>query len=211
MIELSCLVSAARSCLSPVQPGTRPASSSSARSTRPPFCPPLPRSDGAEGARRVPRPAPLGDGRQRQSRRPGGRHRPQAGRGVLHRQMHLQVPEPADHPHLRLLQAFPGRGTAQRGDARPPLPARRGLKDCGGRNAPGQTSGRLSVGRRRAGGHGPAASVPPSLGGGSGSPGRPRSRHGTAHACQLPAGRRDAGRALRLLAGALGTHGRGSG
>lgn len=107
MIELSCLVSAARSCLSPVQPGTRPASSSSARSTRPPFCPPLPRSDGAEGARRVPRPAPLGDGRQRQPRRPGGRHRPQAGRGVLHRQMHLQVPEPADHPHLRLLQAFP--------------------------------------------------------------------------------------------------------
>lgn len=137
MIELSCLVSAARSRLPPVQPGTRPANSSSARSARLPFCPLLPRSDGAEGARRVPRPAPLGDGRQRQPRQPGCRRRPQAGRGVLRRQMRLQVPKPADHPHLRLLQAFPGRGTAPRGDARPPLPARRGLKDCGGRSYPG--------------------------------------------------------------------------
>lgn len=90
------------------------------RSARPPLCPPLPQSDGAEGARRVPRLAPLGNGRLRQPRRAGDwRRRPQAGRRFLHRQMHLQVPESPDHPHLRLLQALPGRGMAPR---RPPPP-----------------------------------------------------------------------------------------
>lgn len=34
---------------------------------------------------------------------------------------------------------------------------------------------------------------------------------GTARACQLPSGRRDAGRALRLLAGVPGTNGSASG
>lgn len=148
MIELSCVVSAARRCPFPAQPGTSPARGSqlspapaAPRAARPPLCPPLQQSDGAEGARRVPRPAPLGDGRLRQPRRAGGRRRrPKAGRGFRRRQMHLQVPEPPDHPHLRLLQAFPGRGMAPRRDPPPP---------SGERVSPGARGGGGKDGRGR--------------------------------------------------------------
>lgn len=177
MIELSCVVSAARRCPSPAQPGTSPPSGSelspapaAPRAAWPPLCPPLPQSDGAEGARGVPRPAPLGDGRLRQPRRVGGRRRPKAGGGFRRRQMHLQVPEPPDHPHLRLLQAFPGRGRepfCRRPESGCPLGRGVGPERMAGAGAPlGELGGPHSQGmagtrRRRTGGHGPAAAPSP--------------------------------------------------
>lgn len=205
--------------MSPAQPGTSPPTGSFLRRL-PPLCPRLPQSDGAEGARRVPRPAPLGNGRLRQPRRAGGwrrRRRPQAGRGFFHGQMHLQVPQPPDHPHLRLLQAFPGRGMAPRRGApqpsrcrRPPRPARPagerpsapgparraqcgGGKGGGSRRASGQTWGALSPRK--------GWRVPPRAPGGGGQVGTAPGRRRRDPPVRVGAGRapRVAGRRQRIV------------
>lgn len=114
MIELSSRVAAAARF-----PAVRPRRGAGSLGQRPAPAP-LTRSHGAWGARRGPDPLPLAGGLRglpswwpRRSgcsaagRVPVGRERPA-------RPLLLQVPQLADHAHLRLLPALPGRGTAAR-------------------------------------------------------------------------------------------------
>lgn len=110
MIELSGGVAAAAR-----SPAVRPrlgAGSLAAPGARAPT-----RSHGARGARRGPDPVPLAGGlRGLPGRRRGGgaaAGRVAVGRERPARPLRLQVPQPADHAHLRLLPALPGTGTAR--------------------------------------------------------------------------------------------------
>lgn len=107
-------------------PGAERGASASARRPRPPT-----RSHGARGARGRPDPVPLAGGLRglhgrRWPARGGGctaGGRVAVGRERPARPLRLQVPQPADHAHLRLLPAPPGTGTAA-----PQLLARRGRR-----------------------------------------------------------------------------------
>lgn len=110
MIELSGGVAAAAR-----SPAVRPrlgAGSLAAPGARAPT-----RSHGARGARRGPDPVPLAGGlRGLPGRRRGGgaaAGRVAVGRERPARPLRLQVPQPADHAHLRLLPALPGTRTAR--------------------------------------------------------------------------------------------------
>ena len=105
MIELSSGVAAAARF-----PAVRPRRGAGSLGQRPAPAPPT-RSHGARGA---PDPLPLAGGLRgmpgRRLRRDG---RPAAGRVAVGRErparpLRLQVPQPADHAHLRLLPALPG-------------------------------------------------------------------------------------------------------
>lgn len=124
MIELCSRVAAAARC-----PAVRPRRGAGSLGQRPAPAPPT-RSHGARGARGRPDPVPLAGGlRGLPGRRPargggctaGGRVA--VGRERPARPLRLQVPQPADHAHLRLLPAPPGTGTAA-----PQLLARRGRR-----------------------------------------------------------------------------------
>lgn len=105
MIELCSGVAAAARF-----PAVRPRRGAGSLGQRPAPAPPT-RSHGARGARRGPDPLPLAGGLRglpgcsAAGRVPVGRERPA-------RPLLLQVPQLADHAHLRLLPAFPGTGTA---------------------------------------------------------------------------------------------------
>lgn len=121
MIELSSRVAvAARS------PAVRPRRGAGSLGQRPAPAPPT-RSHGARGARCRPDPLPLAGGLRElpgcRPRRGGGTAagRVAVGRERPTRPLRLQMPQPADYAHLRLLPALSGTGTA----ARPGLPALR--------------------------------------------------------------------------------------